>query len=257
MTNQPSNFIWYELLTSDIDAAAAFYGSVVGWTSQRGTTPGMDYRMWMAKDVPVGGLMAIAPDAKTKGMRPMWAGYLNVSDVDATVAKIKAEGGAVYMPATDIPDVGRIAMVSDPQGASFYVMAPTGTGPSRAYSSGTPGHGGWHELRTKDWQAALDFYGRHFGWTKSDALDMGPMGTYLLFNTGGEAIGGMMNDPSPARPHWLYYFNVDDIQAAKSCVESAGGTVLRGPHEVPGGGWIIQGKDPQGALFALFSAAKT
>lgn len=160
------------------------------------------------------------------------------------------------MPATDFAEIGRIAMITDPQGAPFYVMAPLGVGPSTSCAIGKPGHGGWNELHTSDWQAALRFYGDNFGWAKSDALDMGPMGTYLLFNAGGDAIGGMMNDPQFARPAWLYYFNVEEITSAKVRVEAAGGTVLNGPHQVPGGGWIIQGRDPQGAMFALFAPEK-
>ncbi|MDP9065360.1 MAG: VOC family protein [Pseudomonadota bacterium] len=253
MTHPPSSFIWYELMTTDVDAASRFYGGVVGWTVQRASTPGMDYRMWMMGDTAVGGLLAISADASASGMRPTWMGYANVADVDVTLVDIQAAGGAVHMPATDIPDVGRIAMITDPQGAALYVMAPKGTGTSRAFSPAEQGHCGWHELHTQGWEAAFEFYSKHLGWRKSDALDMGPMGMYLLFNAGGEAIGGMMNNPNLGRPQWLFYFNVDDIQSAKNRVETAGGAVLQGPHQVPGGGWIIQGRDPQGAMFALFN----
>ena len=250
MTTRHSNFIWYELMTSDVDAATRFYGTVVGWTAEDSGQPGMDYRLWSMGDAKIGGLMAIPADAAANGMPPVWLGYVDVVDVDASVAGLRAAGGAVHLPPTDIPGVGRMAMVADPQGAMFYVMAPQGTEPSRAFAPGEPGHGGWHELHTTDWEAALAFYGTRFGFAKSDAMDMGPMGTYLLFNTGGEAVGGMMNSPNP-RPGWLYYFNVVDIDAAKLRVEEAGGAVLQGPMQVPGGSWIIQARDPQNAMFAL------
>lgn len=251
MPGKPSHFIWYELMTTDPDAAAGFYGAVVGWSVQSAGQGDMDYRQWTIGGETVGGLLPISADAGEHGMRPMWAGYLDVDDVDKSLAGIKAAGGAVHMPATDIPDVGRFAMVSDPQGAIFYVMAPIGNAPSPSFAPGRAGHGGWNELRTSDWSAAFDFYSRQFGLAKSDAMDMGAMGTYLLFNTGGEAVGGMMNSPNFPRPMWLYYFHVDDIDAANSRVEGAGGAILNGPHEVPGGGWIIQARDPQGAMFAL------
>lgn len=251
-----SSFIWYELMTSDPDAAGRFYGAVVGWTVQESGQPGMDYRMWNAGGATVGGLMAIPAPAAANGMRPTWVGYLNVADVDASVAGLTAAGGSVHMPATEIPGVGRMAMVADPQGASFYVMAPLGAGESQAFAPGKPGHGGWHELHTSDWQAALAFYGAQFGWAESRRMDMGPMGTYLLFNTGaGDAIGGMMNS-AHLPPQWLFYFNVEAIEPAMARVAEAGGAVLNGPHEVPGGGWVIQGRDPQGAMFALFAPRK-
>ncbi len=257
MPPKPSRFIWYELMTTDIAAAAQFYGDVVGWSMSSPGAPGRDYRQWSIAGETIGGAMTIPADATEHGMRPVWLGYLNVADVDASVAQIVSAGGASHMPAWDVPGVGRMGMVSDPQGASFYVMAPIGEGVSPSFAPRRRGHGGWNELHTSDWRAALEFYAEHFGWAKSDAVDMGPMGTYQLFNAGGDAMGGMMNSPASARPMWLFYFNVDDIQAAKGRVESAGGVVLNGPHEVPGGDWVVRAQDPQGAMFALFAAKGT
>lgn len=253
----PSNFIWYELLTTDVEGAARFYGSVVGWTLRDSGQAGMDYRFWLANETPIGGLMAMPPSQEAPGMQPGWLGYVQVPDTDAAVTQITSAGGAVAMPAMSIPDVGRMAMVTDPQGAPFHVMTPQGAMPSPPIAScgpgefGPAGHAGWHELHTSDWQAALRFYGGVFGWAAGEGMDMGPMGTYQLFHAGGEAIGGMMNSPDMPRPTWLYYFNVDDITAAQARVEAAGGTVLMGPQQVPGDAWIIQGRDPQGAMFAL------
>jgi predicted enzyme related to lactoylglutathione lyase len=160
------------------------------------------------------------------------------------------------MPAWDIPGIGRIAMVGDPQGAAFYVMTPIGAEPSPSFAPGKLGHGGWHELHTSDWKAAQAFYREQFGWGQTDAMDMGAMGTYLIFNAGADPIGGMMNSPAFPQPMWLYYFTVDDIMAAKARVESAGGAIHNGPHEVPGGNWIAQAQDPQGAMFALVGPHK-
>lgn len=248
-----SNFIWYELLTNDPAAAATFYGVLLGWTATDSHQEGMDYRILNMNGVGVGGLMALPPGAAESGMQPCWLGYVSVADVDKSVTSIRAAGGAEHMPAMDVPKVGRMAMVADPQGATLYVMTPIGA-PNQAtsFAPRKPGHGGWHELHTKDWKAALAFYGAQFGWTKTDAMDMGPMGTYLLFNAGaGEAIGGMMNNPDAPRPFWLYYFNVADIEAAGTCIAANGGHVMMGPHQVPTGDWIIQARDPQGAMFAL------
>ena len=246
-----SSFIWYELLTSDPDAAAKFYGAVLGWTAKDSGQPGMDYRIFSVDGVPVAGLMALPPGAAKSGMPPSWLGYVSVADVDESVTRIVAAGGALHMPAFDVPNVGRFAMVADPQGAGFYVMKPTGSG-STSFAPGKPGHGGWHELHTNGWESALAFYGAQFGWSKVQAMDIGAMGTYLLFNYGsGAMVGGMFNDASAPRPYWLFVFNVDDIESAAARVSASGGEKLRGPDQVPTGDWVIYARDPQGARFSL------
>ena len=255
---QPSHFIWYELLTSELEPALAFYGQVIGWTAQDSGTPGVDYRILAMNGVGLGGAMQIPAEAAKNGMQPGWLGYLNVADVDAAVAAVTAAGGAVHRPAMDLPGVGRIALIADAQGAPVYVMQPAGAGgPSHAFASGKPGHAGWNELNTTDWEAAFALYGPIFGWGKSTPMDMGPMGVYQLFSAGGaEAIGAMFNNPNVPRPHWLFYFNVEDIDAAKARLEAAGGTSLMGPHPVPGDLWIVQAQDPQGATFAIVGPRK-
>ena len=252
-----SSFIWYELLTTDPDAAARFYGPVMGWAASDSGQTDMDYRILTMNGVGVGGLMAIPPGADKSGMRPSWVGYVSVADVDKSIASIVAAGGSLYMPAMDLPHVGRIAMIADPQGAALYIMKPSGTGEATAFAPGKPGHGGWHELHTQDWNAALAFYNAQFGWSKVHEMDMGPMGTYLQFNYGsGDMVGGMMNDSTAPRPYWLYCFNVDDIESASARVTSHGGAVVMGPHQVPTGDWIIRATDPQGAAFVLVGPKK-
>jgi predicted enzyme related to lactoylglutathione lyase len=258
MAEQQNRFIWYELLTSDAGAARAFYGKVVGWTAKDSGLPGGEYWLLETGNGMVGGLMTLPEDAAKAGMPPRWLGYVSVADVDRAVSKIVADGGASRMPAMDIPTVGRFALVADPQGVAFYLMTPSGEGESNAFSVGTLGHAGWNELHAADGPAAFAFYSKHFGWEMTDEMDMGPMGKYILFNTGsGEAVGGMMTKHSLAPPSWLFYFNVDDITAATTRVGEGGGAVVNGPHEVPGGLWIIQCTDPQGAMFALVSATKS
>jgi len=251
MPKSPSRFIWYELITSDVTASAAFYGAVLGWTEQSAGQAGMDYRIWMNDGTGIGGLMTTPAEAAANGMRPAWLGYAAVANVDDAVAAIVAARGSVCMPAMDIPGVGRIAMVLDPQGAAIYVMTPIGDGPSLSFAPGKPGHCGWNELYTTDWPAAFAFYHDQFGWEKAEAIDMGPMGTYQLFHAGDGAIGGMMNNQAVPRPAWMFYFNAAEITAADDRVRAAGGEVLHGPMQVPGGQWIIQARDPLGAAFGL------
>lgn len=247
-----SNFIWYELMTSDMAAAETFYGKVVGWTPQHWGGNDMPYTLMNVGEVGVAGIMNIPDEAKAMGTPPMWLGYIHAADTDKTTEAIRKAGGKVYREPADIPEIGRFSVVADPQGASFLLMTPTPRQPPAQLAEGAPGSVGWRELYTTDRQAALDFYTSQFGWTKDQSTDMGEMGIYEVFAIDGKRSGGIMNKP-PQVPvsAWLFYFNVDDIDAAAERVKAAGGTVMFGPMEVPGGSHIIQAMDPQGAVFAL------
>jgi len=257
MSTTPAQFIWYELVTTDLDAAQTFYGAVVGWTPRDSGLSDRRYTILSVGERGVGGAMALPPQALESGARPGWVGYIDVDDVDAFVERVKARGGAVHRAAEDIPGIGRFAMVADPQGAAFIMMKPIPPSVAPApIAPGAPGTPGWHELHAADGTSAFDFYAGLFGWTKADAMDMGPMGTYQLFAAGGAPIGAMMTKSAETpHPHWLYYFNVEAINPAAERVKSHGGQVLNGPHEVPGPMWVLQASDPQGALFALVAPA--
>jgi uncharacterized protein len=178
--------------------------------------------------------------------------YIAVDDVDGMAAAIEKEGGKIHKGPIDVPRIIRFAVVSDPQGAGFLIARGLRDQPMPEIAVGTPGTVGWHELYAVEWQAAFAFYEKLFGWTKADAIDMGPMGTYQLFSTGGPPVGGMMTKPAAVPvPYWGVYFNVESIDAAILRVQAGGGKVINGPMEVPGGQWIVQCFDPQGAYFAL------
>jgi predicted enzyme related to lactoylglutathione lyase len=244
-------FIWYDLMTTDMPAAESFYGSVVGWRAEDSGMPGHAYTLLKAGDRPAGGMMALPPESAQNGVPPCWTGYVAVGDVDAAAAAFAADGGTVHKAPQDIPGVGRFAVVADPQGAVLCLFRGQGEmGPPPA--PGAPGFVGWHELMTSDLEAGFAFYAKHFGWTKAEAMDMGPMGVYQIFAHNGVAIGGMMTRP-PHVPvsYWGFYFNVPKIKEAMGKVTAGGGEILHGPTQVPGGSWIIQARDPQGAFFAL------
>jgi uncharacterized protein len=200
--------------------------------------------------------MLLPDEACQAGARPGWVGYIYADDVDAATEGVRQAGGAVHRAPADIPEVGRFSVVADPQGAMFMLFKPSG-GDNSPAPAGTPGHVGWHELYASDWRSAFDFYAGQFGWTKADAMDMGPMGTYQLFAAGGDPIGGMMNKPDGIpSPAWLFYFNVAQADATVARVTDRGGQILNGPHQVPGGSWIVQCMDPQGAMFALAAPSR-
>jgi predicted enzyme related to lactoylglutathione lyase len=117
-------FSWNELMTTDPQAAAEFYGTLFGWkfdTMDMGTGP---YRVIKAGDTAVGGMMALPPEAK--GMPPMWGSYVTVASADATADKCQSLGGKVLVAPTDIPKVGRFVVLQDPQGAVITAIAYAG-----------------------------------------------------------------------------------------------------------------------------------
>ena len=251
MAEGTGHFVWYELMTSDTDAAEAFYREVIGWGTEGFADAPVPYTYFKAGDKPVGGLMTLPPEAIAAGARPGWVGYVHVDDLDAASARLEAAGGTVHKDSAEIPTVGRFAMVTDPQGAYFVLFQPDkDEAPPAPMSSG---YAGWHELHAADGAAAFEFYSGQFGWAKDMAMDMGPMGTYQLIapRQGADAMGAMMTSSAMPRPAWLFYFVVDAIAPAIERITRAGGTILTGPHEVPGGAFIVNAQDPQGAMFAL------
>lgn len=245
-------FVWYDVMTTDVEAGKAFYRKVMGWQAKDSGLADRSYTILAVGDVAVGGLMPLPDDARARGVPPCWTGYIGVDDVDACAARVREAGGTIAHPPQDIPSVGRYAVIADPQGAVVVLFQGMGKPPDAADTSSAPGHVGWHELHAVDGATAFDFYARLFGWTKADAIDMGAMGIYQLFATGGAPVGGMMTKtPETPQPFWLYYFNVEAIDAAIARVEEGGGTLVNGPHEVPGGSFIAQCLDPQRAMFAM------
>lgn len=257
MATIPNPFVWYDAMTSDMQAAESFYTKVVGWAAKDAGMPDTRYTLLSSGAATIGGLMPITPEAAAMGAKPCWTGYIGVSDVDAYAQRVKAEGGAVHRPPEDIPGVGRFAVVADPQGAVFILFKGNGQSSPTPAPPGASGTVSWHELHASDGAAAFAFYAKLFGWTKTRALDMGPMGVYQIFSTGGAEVGGMMTKvPETPVPCWLYYIRVDAIDAAMARVMQNGGKVLMGPHEVPGNDWILQCQDPQGAVFALVASKR-
>lgn len=247
------DFVWYELCTTDPAAAAAFYARVVGWTTADSGVAGMDYTLLAVGERPVAGIMTLPPEQMPP--RPAWFGYVAAADVDAKAAEIEAAGGAIHKPPQDIPSVGRFAVVADPQGAVFMLFKGQGE-PLPPLAMMQTGSVGWHELHAGDWEKSWPFYQCMFDWMKDATHDMGPMGTYQIFRTSGSACGGMLTDPGSSRAYWLFYFVTDDIDAGMDRVTAAGGKLLLGPQEVPGGAWIINAEDPQGGIFALVGMRK-
>jgi len=245
-------FVWQELMTEDTAAASAFYTKLLGW-SAKDSGGDQAYTEFYAGSRGVGGMMQTPADAKAGGAKPMWMPYMSVDDADATVKEIEASGGKVVRPAQDIPEVGRFAVLKDPQGAVFAIIKPNGPPPAPNEPAPKPGEFSWLELGTTDLDAAIAFYSKIFGWEELQRHDMGPMGFYLIFGSDGVQRGGMfkMGAQHGPGPYWLPYAAVVNADTAAKDVTAAGGSIVNGPMDVPDGGRIVQILDPGGALFAL------
>ena len=257
MANQHGNFLWYELMTNDVSAAQAFYGPLLGWQFADSGQADRVYQLASMNGNNICGLMPIPEGAD---MPPCWMGYLGVNDVDRAVVDLTKAGGTTYMEPLDIENVGRIAFVSDPQGAMFYVMH-SGRSGSEQDNSSPPfaaeqpmiGHCAWNELMTSDQSAALSFYSKQFSWHKEDdAMDMGEAGSYEFLRHGSHMIAGIMKKPAEVPiSAWSYYFRVSDIDKSVQIIKDNGGHLLAEPMEIPGGEFALQAIDPQQAMFAL------
>jgi len=254
-------FTWFELMSTDPKAALDFYADLNGWTHQKWGgpppegMPPMEYNMWMIGEQPIAGCTDLPAEAREQGAPTHWLGYIHCDDVDATRAKA-VELGATELVTMQIADVGKFSVMHDPQHAVIAFFQPKDApGPD---AEATTGHFCWHELITTDYEAAFGFYSELFGWEIIDDMDMGDGMMYRMYGRNGKPLGGMYNKP-PEVPvaSWLYYVDVPNVDESAEAITAAGGKVVMGPFDVPGGGRIVQAMDPQGGVFALHTPPET
>lgn len=258
-TAEASRFVWYDLHTANTAAAAGFYPPVLGWTLRDSGMADRKYTLFCVGETPVGGILEKPANTFATDAKAGWMGYIGVADVNSLASRVWEAGGKVHRAAEEIPGVGTFAVVADPQGAAFTLFQPL-AGMTRPEQPGpsAPGMPAWHDLGAKDWESAFRFYADLFGWTKADAIPMGPNSVYQIFAIGGQPMGGMMTLQDPAQPAgWLFYFNVDEIDAAVNRVKQHGGTVIHGPAPVPGGQQIAICLDTQGAIFGMVAPGRS
>lgn len=251
VTDVRGRFLWYDLMTTEPQAAQAFYTKVAGWGLQPFTDLGTPYSMFTRDGIPIGGAMQLPDEAVKMGASSHWLAYIGTPDVDKTVAQAVKLGARTYVTPRDIPTVGRFAVIGDPQGAIIAFFTPFNEQPPN--HAPELGDVSWHELATTDLDVALRFYLQLAGWEQTGSHDMGAMGPYQMFGHHGFTLGGMFKKTAdmPGPSAWTYYIRVADVTKAVDLVKQNGGQVLRGPEEVPGGDWILLCADPQGAVFAL------
>jgi hypothetical protein len=239
----PGTFSWVDLATTDLDGARGFYTSVFGWTG--------DAEAGGSMLRPDGSLVAaifpLSDESRAAGAAPSWTSYVTVVDVDTTAARAVELGGAVVRDAVDIMDVGRVALIADPQGATVALwQAGTHFGAERVNDVGCLC---MNELVTSDLVAARAYYEQLFGWT-TGLVDTGPGGPTLVWVQNDGFLNAHMGE-EPGPPHWRSYFTVESTATTIAQLEALGGSVLAGPFPIPDGSIAIA-RDPQGAEFALF-----
>ncbi len=253
--NDHGCFVWHDLLTADVEAGVSFYARVFGWGTAPYEIPGSTtLTIWTAGDVPVAspGRLANEPWAAAAGLGPHWLTYIGARDVDVTVAQAERLGARVLAPAIDVPNIGRYAVLADPQGAVFAAFRPaaaTGDAPQ-------PGRIDWHELATEDPRAAFGFYSALFGWVEMGEAEAGDAtagdATALAFGRPDDdtPLGAIRRTaPGEAGPGWLCYTRVEDVDRVAGDTARNGGRLIAGPTEVPGRGRVVVCVDPQGARF--------
>jgi predicted enzyme related to lactoylglutathione lyase len=254
--HSPGSFCWFELATTDQNAAKKFYTSLFGWTvNDSPIGPDDFYSMFKLHGRDTGAAYTMRKEQRAQGVPPHWMLYISVTDADQAVSKAAQLGGTVLAPAFDVMDVGRMAVIQDPTGAIFSVWQP-----NRHQGVGVAGVDNavcWADLSTPSPERAGKFYSGLFGWELTkDPKD--PSG-YLHIKNGEHYIGGV--PPAEHRnphvpPHWLLYFQVADAKAATDKATQLGGNVLVPLTTMEKvGTWSIVA-DPQGAVFALFKSAR-
>ncbi len=241
-------FSWADLSTTDAAAAKTFYTSLFGWTPVDNPIPGGGvYTMLQLDGKDVVALSQMGEEQQSQGMPSMWNSYITVDDVDAAAAQVEGLGGKVMMPAFDVMEAGRMAMIQGPTGE--MVMMWQGNMHKGAGVFNIPNTMGWNELATRDTAAAKAFYTSLFGWsTETDGSG------YTMWTNKGRGNGGMMQmdeNWGDVPPHWTVYFSVADCAAAAEKLKELGGNVMMGPFPAEGVGTIAIVQDPQGASFNI------
>lgn len=248
-------FVWFDLNTTDPQAAIAFYKAVLGWDIENWDMGGTPYPMWKVGDGTIGGVMPLAPEALAMGAPPHWVAYIATPDVDATVARAANAGAAVFVPPMDIPQVGRFAVLADPFGAVFAVFTPSD--PDESLLPPALGHVSWNEIAVPDLAAGWEWYKDLFDWQVFTDMDMGPMGVYRIYGCPGTfPMGGMYKAMGGMPPSWCHYVRVALVDAAVETCKALGGNVLNGPMDLPDGDRVAVLQDPQGAVFGIHQVNK-
>jgi predicted enzyme related to lactoylglutathione lyase len=239
-TRHIGKFVWFDLVSSDVERAAAFYSQVLGWQIER--VWGIDdYVVVRANGRRIGGITPAENPAEVG-----WIGSLSVGDVDEAAAWVKEHGGRVLQDPADLPNRGRMAVLADPQGAVFAALRSR-NGDSSDRNS-LPGDFAWVELWTTDLEGAHDFYRRLVGYQYAAVR-----GGYHVFGRQDIPRAGVVEIKwKGVEPNWLPYVVVRHLANVLRGVEGAGGSILQGPRDDFGDGRVALIVDPTGGVVGLW-----
>jgi uncharacterized protein len=252
MSDVRGRFLWYDLNSTDLGAAKAFYTAVIGWRITSASTGNSSYPMLTPDGDPIGGILELPRETRARGVGQYWLAYIGTPDVDETVAQCLKRGGGVVLPARTMPTVGRFAVLTDPHEGCFAAYTPEQ--PPAADRQARFKEFSWNELYSVDPQASWKFYQELFGWEVMQDMDMGEMGNYRIYRRpGGIGLGGFCARPPgmTAQAVWQHYVHVQSIDDTIERAVSHRGRLINGPMEVPGGDRVASLLDPQGGTFAL------
>jgi predicted enzyme related to lactoylglutathione lyase len=240
-------FVWHEQVSDDPKQAEAFYTKLFGWGTEAFNAGEMDYTMISSGGKTHGGFATAMEGAPP----PHWLSHIGVENVDETIEKAKRAGGSVAAGPFDMPEVGRMVILKDPQGA--FVSAYQSHGTSEGVAEGVFV---WDELGTTDADGAQRFYEEVFDWTTAD--QGAEYGGYRIFHRGETQVGGLMANQNPSMPAmWTPYVGVEDPDATCKKAKELGANVIVEPMDIPNIGRFAIVQDPQGAVFGIIRGEPT
>jgi hypothetical protein len=247
----PGAFCWVELGSTDAEAAKKFYSQLFGWgINDVPAGPDCVYTLLQLNGKDVAALYQLNEQQRSQGIPPHWLLYVSVASADESVKTAAALGGKVLLEPFDVFDVGRMALVEDPTGATFALWQArkhTGT-----QLQNQPYTLCWSELATNNTDAAAAFYTQLFGWS-AKAGEVAPI-AYTEFINGGIPVGGMLQmtaEWGEIPPHWMAYFAVEDCDGSANQARELGADIKVPPTDIPKVGRFAVIQDPQGAVFAI------
>ncbi|MCB9918237.1 MAG: VOC family protein [Planctomycetes bacterium] len=244
----PGRFVWHDLMTTDAAKSKEFYCSLFGWTIDERPMPGFTYHMIVAGDGGIGGIV----EEKAIPMSH-WMHYVATLDIEASAARCRELGGTVCIGPAEIPQTGKFAVVSDPQGGYFSLFEGLPETPGVDPDAPCVGRVCWNELLTTDDGGAQSFYSAMFGWQDAPR-DLGPLGTYHVQTLGEAQVAGIMKNPAPGLPtYWVPYFFVAELEALTKRAKDLGATCHVELMPIEGIGRFSMLQDTLGACFALFA----
>ncbi len=243
----PGKFVWYDLMTTDIEAVKKFYGGLFGWKFEDVGTVDFPYTIIMNNATSIGGIFAL-DKTRSKADQSQWISFLSVRNMDDAIEYVKSNNGKIYTQPFDLPDRGKVAVVIDPQGA-VLALVNSSNGDTKdddpVYNEWL-----WTELWTDDVDASLEFYNGMLGYENKFYMTQAETKYYVFRNENKGRAGMVKIMLDGVKPNWMPYIAVKDPSETISKVEKLGGKVLIDQEGIAGNRAAIIA-DPSGGVFTV------